>query len=364
MVAYLTKQGCYTFGLGDSFYCHSDYAPIYAGRDLAGGRFPYGPPALEYPAGLGLLLWLAAAATPSALAFVQLNMLAATMACLGAVYLLWRLVGNRAWWFAAAPTVALYAFLNWDLVALVCAVAALAAFARRRDPAAGAWLGLGAAIKAFPALLLLPLLAERVREGDRRAATRILLAAAIPLIVLNAPVAWVSFEGWSHFLHFNSVRPVDWGTLWSAGCHTLGTDLCGNVPLVNMLASGAFLAGSAAAWFLITRAAPEIPRWQLGFPLLVIFFLTNKVFSPQYSLWILPWFPLVLPNLGLFLVYEVIDVGIYVTSFGWQERLAGAGGLPLWPLNTFIVLRAIVLVAMLVAFARTASKRTYRPGAK
>jgi hypothetical protein len=182
-----------------------------------------------------------------------------------------------------------------------------------------------------------------------------MLAVAVPIALLNAPVAWVSFDGWAHFLRFNATRPVDWGSLWSAGCQTFGAGLCGDVPLVNTLALAAFLAASTVAWILVTRTAPAIPRWQLGFPLVVIFFLTNKVYSPQYSLWILPWFALVLPNVRLFLAYEAVDIGIYVTTFGWQQHLTGSGGLPLWPLNAFIVARAVLLIVMLVAFARRAA---------
>ena len=155
---------------------------------------------------------------------------------------------------------------------------------------------------------------------------------------------WASFDGWAHFFRFNSMRPVDWGTLWSAGCQTFGSGLCSNIPLVNALSLTAFLTGASLTWWLVIRAAPNVPRWQLGFPILVIFFLTNKVYSPQYSLWILPWFALVLPSIPLFLAYEAVDLGIYFTTFAWQQHLAGSGGLPLWPLHVFLVLRVVLLI--------------------
>ena len=357
-VAYLTKQACFALGTGESFYCFSDYGGVYFDRELAGGRFPYFPPTLEYPAGLGLILWLAATITTSGIGFARVSIVLGTVACLATAWILWRHTGRRALMFAAAPTVALYAFLNWDLIALVFAAAAISAFLRRRDMSAGLLLGLGTAIKAFPGLLLVPMAAERWREGDRQAAGRIMLAATTSLVVINAPVAWVSFDGWAHFLRFNSTRPVDWGTLWSAGCQTFGWGLCGNVPLVNTLSLAAFLAGSVLVWLLVIRIAPNIPRWQLGFPLVVIFFLANKVYSPQYSLWILPWFALVVPNMRLFLAYEATDIAIYATTFAWQQHLTGSGGLPLWPLNVFIVLRTVVLLVMLVTFARQAADVT------
>jgi hypothetical protein len=353
--AYLTKQGCFVLGMGESFYCHSDYGGIYYGRELGHARFPYLPPALEYPAGLGLILWFVSAITSSGLGFAQASMILATAACFITVWLIWRLAGRRALLFAAAPTLALYAFLNWDLIALVFAVAAIAVFIERRDFPAGALIGVGAAIKVFPGLLLVPFVAQRWREGDRGAAVRLTLGAASALALVNVPVAWFSFDGWAHFIRFNSSRPVEWGSLWSAGCQATGSTLCANVSLVNVMSLLVFMASAAIMWIAVTRMAPNAPRWQLAFPLLAIFFLTNKVYSPQYSLWLLPWFALALPSLPLFVAYEIVDIGIYVTTFAWQQRLTGSGGLPLWPLNMFIVFRAALLIAMIVAFARRAA---------
>src|SRR5687767_381335 len=212
-VAYVTRMGCFALGIGNSLYCYSTFGSIYYALDLAGGRFPYSAPPLEYPAGLGLVIWLASAVTSSGLGFVRVNMVIVAVASLTTAWILWRHWGRRAMLFAAAPSLVLYAFVNWDMLSVVFAVAAVSAFVRRRDVPAGVLLGIGAAIKVFPGLLILPMAAERWREGNRNAAWRIMLAAGVPLILLNAPVAWVTFEGWSHFLRFNSTRPVDWGTL-------------------------------------------------------------------------------------------------------------------------------------------------------
>jgi len=355
-VAYISRQMCFDMGSGAVWYCYSDYGPVYAARELAGGRFPYGVPALEYPAGLGLILWVASAVGGSAVGFARISMALSATAALAIAWMLWRLTNRRALLFAAAPTLALYAFLNWDLIALACAVAAIAAFALRRDGASGFWLGLGTAIKIFPILLLLPMIVQRLREGDVRRAMWLAIGAALPIVLLNVPVAWASWDGWAYFLRFNSERVVDWGTLWSAGCQTFGSSLCGNIPLVNTLSLAVFAVSAVLVWLLVTRTAPAIPRWQLAFPLLVVFFLSNKVYSPQYSLWILPWFALALPNVRLFVAYEVLDVAIYITTFGWQQRLAGDGGLPLWPLNVAVAIRAVLLLTMVAAFARRAAR--------
>ena len=76
-----------------------------------------------------------------------------------------------------------------------------------------------------------------------------------------------------------------------------------------MLGAALFLTGSALVWALRAHRFPGFPRWTLGFPLIAIFLLSNKVYSPQYGLWLVPWFALALPGLGRFLAFEIADVG-------------------------------------------------------
>ena len=94
-VGYLTKQGCFALGMGDSIYCYSDYGPVYYARQLGDGGFPYFPPPLEYPAGLGLVLWFASAVTSSGLDFARVSMALSAIGCLATVWFLWRFAGRH-----------------------------------------------------------------------------------------------------------------------------------------------------------------------------------------------------------------------------------------------------------------------------
>jgi hypothetical protein len=89
----------------------------------------------------------------------------------------------------------------------------------------------------------------------------------------------------------------------------------------------------------------------------VLFLLTNKVYSPQYGLWLLPLFALMLPPLGrikafwLFVAFEITDVAVFVTRFTWFDTVQYAGhGAPFWSFETAVVARAVVLVLCLVAW--------------
>jgi uncharacterized membrane protein len=335
-------------------FCYSDIVPLYRSEGLSERRFPYLDAPNEYPPGTALVMWSAALVSRGEGQFFLAN--AALLAALALLtsWLLYRAVGSRALYFALAPTLALYAFLNWDLLAVALATAGTVAFLRRRDVGAGILLGLGAAAKVFPALLLVPFALQRVREGDRRSAIRMAAAAAGAWALLNLPFVTLAFQRWSYFLRFNSERAPSPGTLWYAGCQAAaGAPGCGHVRFLDVLSLLAFVAIAVLVWRRKRARWPGFPAWTFGLPLLAALLLTTKVYSPQYSLWLLPWFALVLPDLRLFLLFEAADAAVFVTEFSNLARLSGQGGAAPWLLTAAVLARATVLVGLLAAYVQT-----------
>ena len=121
--------------------------------------------------------------------------------------------------------------------------------------------------------------------------------------------------GWLEFFQ-NRSRSASWNSLWNAACKLATGEGCANTSLINMASLVLFVAWVVVVW--LSRQTPtRVPRWTLGFPILVIFLLSNKVYSPQFSLWLLPWFALALPSLRLFIAFEAADVVVFLTEFGW-----------------------------------------------
>ena len=107
--------------------------------------------------------------SPTPLGVLAVTALAAGAICMGMMVVLERRYGNRAWRWAIAIPVFLFAYQNWDIFAMAALFVGLLAFERGRDLAAGAALGMGAAVKLFPAFAVPPLVALRCSNGDRRA---------------------------------------------------------------------------------------------------------------------------------------------------------------------------------------------------
>jgi uncharacterized membrane protein len=350
--------------------CYSDIVPLLGTEHLQGGRLPYldrCPPDAgqcdEYPVLTMYLMRVAAWIGNGYGSFFYANVFLLTLCALGTAFALYRLAGERALFFAAAPTLLIYAFVNWDLLAVAFTAGATLAYARRNDAVSGVLLGLGAAAKLYPALLLIPFVLGRMRERRTGAAVSLGAWAASTWAVVNLPFLLAARGPWSTFFSFNTRRIPDWDSLWFITCSRLhhGALGCGwSVRLVNVLSFAAFVAVAVAAWWVRRARDPDFPRWTFAFPLLVAFLVTNKVYSPQYGLWLLPWFALSLPNASLFAAFEVSDVAVFLTRFTWFGRLAaGAGdpafagfhGVPLGAFQAAVLVRAAVLILCLVVWA-------------
>jgi len=232
---------------------YSDLLALGGDRYLAGDHpVPYVDDRIEYPVVLGFLLWLPSFAPGGQFGFFLLSSLFLAACLLAALAALRRIPGTNVWLLAAAPALATYGLLNWDLVGIALLLGALALDR-------GSLLGLGVATKLFPAAGL-PALAGRKW-----------VPAAAVAIAVNLPLAIVARDNWWWFFRFNSRRPPDF-SIWNA-LHVT------SVGVVNVLSLGVV----AVAMLLALRAPSRLH----GVAFVIAVWMTvNKVSSPQYSLWV------------------------------------------------------------------------------
>lgn len=352
--------GAWSDGRQYRLLCYSDIVPLLHTEQLDGSRLPFiqpcletGGPCDEYPVltmyAMRLAAWVGGSTSAG---FFTANAILLWV-CAAAIATFLYMLGGKALWFALAPTLLIYGFMNWDLLAVALATAALVAFARRRDGLAGVLLGLGAAAKFYPAMLVLPLIAHRLHNREPDSAIRIGWATAGTWLVVNAPFAIASPSSWSTFFRFNAARTADWDSLWYIGCQNVKvTAICGHTSRINLASLALFASTFLLVWIWKQRREPAFARWSLVFPMLVLFLLSNKVYSPQYGLWLLPLFTLGAVDLRTFVAFEAADVGVFVTRFSYFGRLTGVGGLPFGAFEIAIAVRMLILVWCVVAWMR------------
>jgi uncharacterized membrane protein len=295
---------------------NGDIGALFASRGVRPHALPYLDRPLEYPVVVGYVMWATSWVGHTATTYLLTNAaLLAPLAVVTAV-ILQRRDGARALLFAAAPTLALYSFHNWDLVPVAASVAGLVALERRRAATAGVLLAIGGWAKIYPGLWVPPIAVLLWIRGERDQARRLLAGTALTTAVLNAPVLVTAWDGWWRAVRFQNQRDATWGSLWYhlvrlPGLSGHGLDAHG---VANAMAAAAFVVGAAVV--LRRSVTARVSPTALAGAMTITFLLTSKVYSPQYSLWLLPFFVLLPLSVRLWGAMALLDVAMYVVVFG------------------------------------------------
>jgi hypothetical protein len=313
--------------------CYSDMPVLYTERGLNlpfswfGGEDPHFQ-SIEYPPITVLAMEADASIThgirgesPDGAMFYWVS--AATLAGLGALAiggLCWLLGPDRSFRLLVltAPLVIATAFINWDLLPCLLVVGALAAWRAGHLTLTGVCLGLGAAAKLYPLLLLGGIAVLAIRQRNLRPAVVTMATAAVAWTVVNLPFYLLHPAAWRAFWHFNSTRPADFGSPWYA-LHLLGLGI--QTPIINDLYL-AWMVAVCVGVLVLALKAPVVPSMEsLGLLLTTAFVVMNKVNSPQYVLWLLPLMALATTRWRLLAMWSVAELVYYLVV--WQYLTYG-----------------------------------------
>jgi uncharacterized membrane protein len=317
--------------------CYTDIYPLYYNEGLAAGKVPYTGHPVEYPVLIGGAMeaaaWLVRNVNPLIRGrefFDVTVLLLAVCAVAGVLATAWA-AGPRgraqALMVAFSPALILSAFINWDLIAFALTALGIAAWATRRGVWAGVLLGLGVAAKFYPLVVFGPLLLLCLRAGQLRDFAKMFAAAVLAWLAVDLPVMIVAPSGWAWFFVFSKERGADWGSIWYFFEH-FSVPALGNSSLSALnLMSAVFFAVACAAIAWLALAAPRRPRLpQLCFLVLAAFLITNKVWSPQYVIWLVPLAVLARPRLWPYLLWQAAEVLYFFGIWGYLIFVFGSEG--------------------------------------
>ncbi|HVM00760.1 MAG TPA: glycosyltransferase 87 family protein [Egibacteraceae bacterium] len=342
--------------------CYTDVYALWFAARLDAGAVPYRDHPLEYPVLTGAQMWAAATAVgwvPAdrrAAAFFHATAAFGAAAALATLVLLARagLPPARLLWYAAAPTLALTAFVNWDPLPVALLVAGVVAHQHGHDATAGGAAGLGAAAKLFPALLVPLVVTTRLAQRRPRDAAAHTAAAAAAWLAVNLPVLLTAPVGWRRFIDLNRERQADWDSLWYLAEQVRGAAFA--VPVLNAASAAVLVAGAAVIVIVGARRRPPERWWELALPLLAWFLLTNKVYSPQFSLWLLPLLALASPRAAPVMAFLVADAAVFLLRFPFLGGLQGLEPAPGYGwFAAAVAVRAVVLLSVIVDSTRTSA---------
>jgi len=346
-LGFLNKAACRS---GDwNFYlkqfqahCYTDIYPLYFHEGLSAGKVPYTGHPVEYPVLIGAAMqavaWIVRPIADPAVRgreFFDVTVVLLALFSLAGTLATAYLAGRSRRWtalgVALAPALILASFINWDLMAMGLVALGMAAWAARRPVLAGVLLGLAVATKFYPVLFLGPLLLLCLRAGRMRAFWATAASAAVAWLAVNLPVAFAAPAGWGEFYALSKGRPADWGSVWYF-FETEHWPFVGSLTgsALNLFSAAVFAAGCVliAALILTAPRRPRVP--QVFLLVLAVFLLSNKVWSPQYVVWLVPLVVLARPRFWAYAVWQVAEVTYFFAIWAYLITVAaGAGPVPL-----------------------------------
>jgi uncharacterized membrane protein len=193
-------------------------------------------------------------------------------------------INPKKWYLLPVlPAVIASMFINWDMWAVITALLAIYLFDKAKYQLSALSLAISIATKFFPIVLLIPITLIFIKRREIGTAIRFALTTFVVWLFINLPFIITTPVGWWRFFKLNSSRPADLGSLWQAlNIFNL------NTPALNLLWILLFLGTSAGAALFLYKI-PNIPTLaQSAFLFVALFTAFNKVYSPQYILWLAP----------------------------------------------------------------------------
>lgn len=308
---------------------------------------PYWDRFFDYPPGIGYPAAALVLAAPDVLAYTAI-WTAVTALCAAAVGLmLAHAVGTtRAiWYWSISPQLLLLGALNFDALPIALLVAAVLLARRGRAYLSAVTLAIGAVTKVFPAALFPLEIARLWRERGPRVALVALALFGATAVLLLVPSLAAPFPSTLSFL--NAAERTNFDSIWgiaAAGLDGIGlpeaTRWIGFITLVGLIDTYFRLVMPAA------RRAGDPARAAL-FALIAVLFW-SRLYSPQFSLWLLPLFALAGVGARRYALLSLADVVVFATTYPLTLVAWGADDvrpvLLLGALATGVVLRHLALV--------------------
>lgn len=216
-----------------------------------------------------------------------------------------------AFW-ACAPQLLLFAGINFDVLAAAFATGT-AILARRGQTERSLFLAaIGTATKFFPAAFA-PLVVLRTARANRGRALSAAAGFAFVLAIVYLPAAAAPYSQLAYSAQYAYGIGANFDSVWALPALML--QAAGIDPKTPILVISAI--GLVATYLLLVvpralRAADPVVGFALATATILLW---NRFYSPQYDIWLLPFFALLPLRARTFVLLSVADVMVFITVF-------------------------------------------------
>jgi hypothetical protein len=341
-------------------FSYSDLVAAVYTQPVLEGHWPYFAYPFYYQPFLGWCIALLSYVAPDRLFLVLMLSVVAAAAAGGVAALLVRQVGaaRTLLFWSCAPQLLLFGGANVDTLPVLFLVAATAAVVARRAVTAGVAVGLGAAAKVFP-IVALPPLALGLWRRSRRDAIYAVVAALVVLAVVDGPALFARYSLLSFGVGAYVSQPWNPDSIWLPVSLALGA-IAGAQAAERIIVAGSFVGAVATYALLVLRPALRgADPARLCWIAVVVLLLWTRLYSVQYSIWLLPVFALFVPRAAPFALMTAGDILVYLAVFGTAAAGLQLGDAAAYPFVVAMIagvaVRHAALAIVLIAARRPAS---------
>lgn len=269
--------------------CYSDVPVFLDGKKLVEYNWDFNSPVgIEYPVLIVLILWISTSVMllfgqNSALAFFDIHLILMSILYLLVILLVkskskyWRLT-------VFIPLIPFSMLINWDLWTIPPLLSAIYFFDRGKFFRSSTMLAVATSIKFFPLFILFPASLIFLMKSDYRSFLKFQMAFWSVWTAINLPFAFWNWYNFQYFYALSRSRQVGYGSIWEA-IQLLGFE---QLAPLNPLSGGLTVMLVALIGFRLSQKKHDIKLVQIAFLFLASSIFFNKVYSPQYIIWLLP----------------------------------------------------------------------------
>jgi len=331
----------------------SDYIGVWDKLSSTEG-LPYIDLVFEYPVLIGMVVKALTWLSDSYEAFLGLNAALALFSGIGSTIILYKMskdngrfsVSSISIFWIFAPSMLMYGVYNWDLFGLFFMLFSIYMFLQNKLTLSSISLAIGICIKLFP-VFLLPIYLLKTKQVNEK--VKIVSLVGVTWLLINLPFAVANFDGWFYPYRWQIImRPPNPDNLWGLLIKEFGGGYIDfyqvHDPEVSASLSVVLSATLLTSYLAMLYFKREENILKLGFYVFTVFLLFNKIYSPQYNLWLLPFIFLVKAPIVIFYLFDVpnfLILGAHTPWFIFSPQYS-------YHIAILLVVRHIALMLMLL----------------
>lgn len=330
---------------------------------------------IEYPVIIGLVIWALSYLTSlNGIPYVNyfdINVIFISILFVVSSFYVYRIKPKYVLFMVFAPAVVLSLYINWDMWAVLPTLVSIYYFDKGRSFLSSVFLSIAISAKFYPVVILIPVVIILIKSRKYLEARKYFIGLIISYAVINLPIAINNFSGWSFFFRGSFNRGIGYGSIWEV-LEILGIKFV-NVNLIYILSTLLlFTLVTVFYW----HNANNYKLHEVVFLSVFAFTAFNKVYSPQFILWLVPLAVLAIRNkkhVVFFLIWQLFEFIYHIALWRYFYKIGGGQVLFAVSPKYYALISALRLLTMIIFAASLAynfstgvenkitSKRLIRP---